>query len=84
MVPGYPDRISPIDGKAAEILRTRTLTNLYNDRPEWLDHIHRKLNRAVAAAYGWEADFDNNSLTLSEILNRLFELNQTRQREYGS
>ena len=84
VVPGYPDRISPIDGKAAEILRTRTLTNLYNDRPEWLDHIHRKLNRAVAAAYGWEADFDNNSLTLSEILNRLFELNQTRQREYGS
>ncbi|MCB9932172.1 MAG: class I SAM-dependent DNA methyltransferase [Planctomycetes bacterium] len=33
--------------------RKRTLTNLYNKRPEWLHLAHLKLDRAVFAAYGW-------------------------------
>ena len=53
VVPGYPDRILPIDAAAAAELKTRTLTNLYNARPAWLDHAHRRLDAAVAAAYGW-------------------------------
>ena len=73
VVPGYPDRIVPKDDKAAAILKKRTLTNLYNERPAWLDHAHRALDEAVAAAYGWPADLSDE-----EILERLFKLNQER------
>jgi type II restriction/modification system DNA methylase subunit YeeA len=55
-VPGYPDRINPVNPKAAAVLKTPTLTNLYNERPTWLDNAHRDLDGAVAAAYGWPAD----------------------------
>ncbi|OYW85339.1 MAG: hypothetical protein B7Z22_08770 [Hyphomonas sp. 32-62-5] len=84
VVPGYPDRILPVDERAAEILKKRTLTNLYNERPAWLDHAHRDLDRAVAAAYGWQADFDSGTLTEDEILKRLFELNQERAKMNAS
>jgi type II restriction/modification system DNA methylase subunit YeeA len=73
VVPGYPDRVVPKDDKAAAILKKRTLTNLYNERPAWLDHAHRALDEAVAAAYGWSAD-----LMDQEILERLFKLNHER------
>jgi len=32
-------------------LKKRTLTNLYNERPQWLKLDHEKLDRAVLAAY---------------------------------
>ena len=48
VVPGYPDRLLPVDDKAAEVLRKRTLTNLYNARPAWLDQAHARLDEAVA------------------------------------
>lgn len=70
---GYPDRILPVDAKAAAILKKRTLTNLYNERPAWLDHAHRDLDRAVAAAYGWPAD-----LAEEDVLARLLALNRER------
>ena len=73
VVPGYPDRVLPRDENAAKVLKTRTLTNLYNERPAWLDMAHKRLDTAVAAAYGWPAD-----LTDDEILERLFALNQER------
>jgi type II restriction/modification system DNA methylase subunit YeeA len=73
VVEGYPDRIVPKDEKAAAILKKRTLTNLYNERPAWLDHAHKALDEAVAAAYGWPADLSDE-----EILERLFHLNQER------
>ena len=73
VVPGYPDRILPRDEECAKELKKRTLTNLYNQRPAWLDNIHRELDAAVAAAYGWPADLADD-----EILERLFELNQQR------
>lgn len=73
VVEGYPDRIVPKDEKAAAILKKRTLTNLYNERPAWLDHAHRALDEAVAAAYGWPA-----GLSDEDILERLFYLNQER------
>ncbi len=78
VVPGYPDRILPIDEAAAKELKKRTLTNLYNARPAWLDHAHRALDEAVADAYGWGDDFRAGSLTDDEILARLFQLNQER------
>ena len=73
VAPGYPDRILPVDEKALAILKKRTLTNLYNERPAWLDHAHRALDQAVAAAYGWPADLSDD-----EILAHLFQLNQAR------
>ncbi len=72
-MPGYPDRIVPVNANAAAILKKRTLTNLYNERPAWLDHAHRDLDAAVAAAYGWPAD-----LPEEEALARLLSLNLER------
>jgi type II restriction/modification system DNA methylase subunit YeeA len=80
VVPGYPDRLLPIDDAAAKALAKRTLTNLYNARPAWLDHAHRALNEAVADAYGWGDDWRAGLLTDDEILARLFRLNQDRSR----
>ncbi len=77
VVPGYPDRILPKDETAAKELRKRTLTNLYNARPAWLDNAHKELDRAVAAAYGW-TDWGRDGLADDEILGRLFKLNQQR------
>jgi type II restriction/modification system DNA methylase subunit YeeA len=68
----YP-RLEPRDAKSAAELKKRTLTALYNERPAWLDHVHRKLDAAVAAAYGWPAD-----LTDEQILERLLALNLQR------
>jgi type II restriction/modification system DNA methylase subunit YeeA len=73
VVPGYPDRILPKDEAAAAELKKRTLTNLYNARPAWLDMAHNRLDEAVAAAYGWPADLSDE-----EVLERLFTLNQER------
>ena len=53
--------------------KSRTLTNLYNARPTWLDHAHRKLDEAVCAAYGWPADLSDD-----DILARLLALNLKR------
>ena len=54
-------------------LDKRTLTNLYNQRPTWLDHAHAELDAAVLAAYGWPADLPD-----TEILERLLTLNLER------
>ncbi len=78
VVEGYPDRILPKDEAAAKELKKRTLTNLYNARPAWLDHAHRALDETVAEAYGWGDDFRAGLLTDDEILARLFRLNQER------
>ena len=78
VVEGYPDRLLPVDEGAAAILKKRTLTNLYNERPAWLDHAHHALDSAVAAAYGWREDFESGALTDEAILDRLFQLNQKR------
>lgn len=54
-------------------MKKRTLTNLNNKRPAWLDNAHRRLAAAVAAAYGWPVDLSDEA-----ILERLFALNQER------
>ena len=73
VVEGYPDRILPINEAAAGELKKRSLTNLYNQRPAWLEHAHNALDAAVAEAYGWPADLSDD-----EVLARLFQLNQER------
>ena len=78
VVPGYPDRILPKDEDAAKELKRRTLTNLYNARPQWLANAHTALDEAVAEAYGWESDWRAGLLTDDEILARLYSLNQER------
>lgn len=78
VVPGYPDRILPKDAAAALELKKRTLTNLYNARPQWLANAHATLDQAVADAYGWGEEWRAAPLPDDEILARLFYLNQTR------
>jgi hypothetical protein len=59
-------------------LKERTLTNLYNKRPNWLDQAHRRLDQASFAAYGWPADIGDE-----EILSRLLALNLERAAGQG-
>ncbi len=64
--------------KTSVVSRTskRTLTNLYNARPTWLELAHKKLDEAVFAAYGWPSDLSDE-----EILERLLALNLERAGE---
>ena len=78
VAPGYPDRLLPRDEDAARELKKRTLTNLYNARPQWLANVHAALDEAVADAYDWGDDWRAGLLTDEEILGRLFRLNQQR------
>ncbi|MBE7474888.1 MAG: class I SAM-dependent DNA methyltransferase [Anaerolineae bacterium] len=64
--------LNPPDATEEE-LKKRTLTNLYNQRPDWLKYAHEKLDRAVFDAYGWPYDLSNE-----EILARLLALNLER------
>ena len=72
-VPGYPRRPVPRDEEAAQALKERTLTNLYNARPQWLADAHADLDAAVAGAYGWPADIDDD-----DALRELLALNGAR------
>jgi hypothetical protein len=68
----YP-RLAPRDAGCAGQLAKRTLTNLYNQRPAWLDLAHQKLDAAAFAAYGWPVDLSDD-----DLLARLLELNLAR------
>ena len=54
---------------AAKALRKRTLTNLYNARPQWLADAHAALDAAVAGAYGWPADISGDD-AIRELIDR--------------
>jgi len=60
-------------GASATELKKRTLTNLYNQNPTWLQDAHRALDEAVFAAYGWPQNISDQ-----EILTRLLQLNVQR------
>ena len=72
---GYPKRVIAKASFEAE-LKKRTLTNLYNQRPTWLDNAHKTLDAAVANAYGWQ-DY-TPEMPDDEILRRLLKLNLER------
>ena len=71
-VAGYPKR--PVPNAAAPLreLGRRTLTNLYNERPQWLEDAHKELDAAVAAAYGWP-----DNIAGHVALKKLLSLNLT-------
>jgi len=71
----YP-RLEPRDAGCAAKLKKRTLTNLYNERPAWLDMAHKKLDEAVFAAYGWDPAMSDD-----QLLERLLRLNLERSKE---
>ena len=54
-------------------LKLRTLTNLYNEMPQWLRDVHARLDRAVLAAYGWPEE-----VTDDDLVARLLQLNLER------
>jgi type II restriction/modification system DNA methylase subunit YeeA len=54
-------------------LKSRTLTNLYNMGPEWLQQIHARLDVGVLRAYGWSED-----LSKTDMLGKLLDLNVER------
>ncbi|MBA2693555.1 MAG: class I SAM-dependent DNA methyltransferase [Rubrobacter sp.] len=61
------------EGATAADLKKRTLTNLYNARPTWLDNAHRSLDEAVFEAYGWPLGISDE-----DILKELLALNMER------
>ena len=63
-------RLVPKDADCLASLKQRTLTNLYNQRPAWLDLAHKKLDAAVFAAYGWDP-----GVTDQKLLEKLLSLN---------
>ena len=76
IVAGFPDRHLPISEAARVQLAQRTLTALYNDRPDWIIEAQRELDEAVSVAYGWPSDISDE-----EALEQLLKLNlvQTAQ-----
>ena len=84
------------DEECAGELKRRTLTNLYNERPTWLDLAHRKLDEAVFAAYGWDPAISDEDLPARPnhagglqavdyflwALQRLYERGEDRYWEY--
>jgi len=67
------DRWLNPEGASEAELKKRTLTNLYNQRPTWLDLAHKALDDAVLAAYAWPHDLPDD-----DILERLLLLNLER------
>ena len=72
---GFPKRPVAKPGHEAD-LKKRTLSNLYNARPAWLDLAHKSLDQAVAAAYNWP-DY-TSEMSDDEVLRRLLALNLER------
>lgn len=72
---GFPKRPVAKPGHEADV-KKRTLTNLYNARPAWLDMAHKALDATVAEAYGW-TDY-TPEMPDEEILRRLLALNLER------
>jgi hypothetical protein len=66
------------EGATEAELKKRTLTNLYNQRPTWLQNAHAALDRAVWDAYGWPEDEVPGEVEEDVILSRLLALNGER------
>ena len=73
-VPGYPKRPVARNEAPAKELQKRTLTNLYNTRPQWLADAHAALDAAVATAYEWQVDISED-----QALETLLGMNQKGQ-----
>ena len=67
------ERRTRVDADCSASLKQRTLTNLYNARPAWLNLGHKKFDATVFAAYGWDPGMSDE-----ELLERLLRLNLER------
>ena len=67
-VPTTPSAPSQNPPPRSNNSKRRTLTNLYNEKPQWLTNAHADLDAAVAAAYGLEADISDDD-ALQGLLN---------------
>ncbi len=67
-----PKRPVTRDDAVGKELKSCTLTNLYNARPQWLADALAVLDFAVAAAYGWNA-----GISKDEALKELLTLNSS-------
>ena len=54
-------------------LKKRTLTKLYNERPQWLANAHETLEKAVFASHGWDPKLEDG-----DVLAKLLALNLER------
>ena len=45
----------------------KSMTDLYNENPPWLQAAHRDLDAAVAGAYGWSVDIPDDDLLRSLV-----------------
>jgi hypothetical protein len=59
---GFSWRVGAWNKQCAQELKKRTLTNLYNQRPKWLDLAHRKLDAALFADYNWGPAMSDDDL----------------------
>lgn len=74
----YPQRVVPRPGlgeRELKQLQARTMTNLYNEYPDWLASAHQALDAAVAVAYGFDytagmTDEQVHALLLAENRSR--------------
>jgi hypothetical protein len=66
-------RLVAKDDASAKQLQKRTLTNLYNTRPEWLRAAHDALDRAVFESFGWDPAMSDD-----DLLAALLKLNRQR------
>ncbi len=65
--------LKPELGLGATFKQEKTLTNLYNTRPAWLQSAHAALDAAVLGAYGLASDADDPT-----VLAHLLDLNVSR------
>ncbi len=72
-----------VDPPFEDAMKKRTLTNLYNEMPTWLENAHEKLDEAVFNAYAeatgdpaWSPDMSDE-----DLLEKLLELNLERASE---
>jgi hypothetical protein len=68
------DRWLNPEGATEAELKKRTLTNLYNERPTWLNLAHKRLNDAVLDAYARPRDpatrRSSDATSISAVLHR--------------
>lgn len=70
--------LSDLDAKA---LSRRTMTNLYNEAPDWLTAAHETLDSAVADAYEWDYEA---SMSDEHVLEMLLRENMTRTTAFAA
>jgi hypothetical protein len=73
----FPRQVPKYEECAGKLAK-RTLTNLYNDRPTWLENAHRELDEAVFAGYEWKG-----SMPEDQVLAALLELNIAAAKQQG-